>query len=907
MRIGEAEQVNATNVPARFETPVNTQDKAQRFGKCLVEREIGRGARATVYLAWHEGFQIPVAVKVITQENALGDDHFAERFMREARIAAQLNHSSIVRVYDCGENEAGYYLVMEYVEGESCKEKMEQWGAFDWQRALQIIGQVAEGLQYANRKGIIHRDIKPENIMIGSDGDARLTDLGLAKQVVQGRGSATADGDVLGTPYYMSPEQVRQPSSVDFRSDIYSLGATLYHMATGEVPFEAATPYEIMTMHLSAPLVPPEQRKPDLPPALCRLIIKAMAKEPEDRHRDYNELLANIDAVLEGTDIVASSARPNATDSAEDMMGPVEASIEDSGDSAGETARAPAPQKSPARVVRPVRPVELPITPQNVTTRLLGLLAVLLLVSNWVCIYLFTAAGAGALVGLVVLAPVVAACIGWGWHCSQTHRKAPADHESLLVDELVSSALATFCERLDLPAPRIRLTRADLGPCYAYSMFARKASLHVPASWIRRGRLTDDEREALLAHALCGVYTGDSDIRAVLAAPTGVLRTGHRAACLLRRFTDGFTPSGARKASLMMGVLTLVLACGLTALLYVISLGAGVVGTAFLLTILATAAFERHSQLAGDVFATALTSPEAVRSTAIAMGLSRPESYRLLADSVDEETAEKWGGALPPAIQRERLNDDVVGHFSEVEYLPEMAEIACKLFATVPFAADRLNRLAGIPSRPSATVATVNALKKFYIGLLGTPEPRPTCMIDLAKTASSSLVGAAGGLLAVAVMWLLALGGGAQYATFVIVFSLAGLAMGLVITPLTGQFGSRPGQMGWNMMTAGVAFCTVAMVAFCTIGGTTLSRYAIQCPVALILMLLVAYGASAVFYRLAPALGIEMTGRSEGLGGKTAHTVIMSVAEHHSATTTVEAQTGKPEETTAATEVDAEV
>jgi serine/threonine protein kinase len=263
----------------------------QRFGKCLIEREIGRGARSVVYLAWHEGLQIPVAVKVMSRGGLGDEDQFAERFMREARIAAQLSHTNIVRVYDCGETEGSFYLVLEYIEGQSCKDRMGRSGPFDWPTAARIVRAVSDGLKYASTKGIIHRDLKPENIMIDKEGNARIADLGLAKEVRKGASSATAEGDVLGTPYYMSPEQVRQPGDVDFRSDIYSLGATLYHMVTGEVPFEAPTPFEIMTMHLNEPVTPPQVRNPNLPRELCDIIMRAMAKEPQSRYQSYGDLI----------------------------------------------------------------------------------------------------------------------------------------------------------------------------------------------------------------------------------------------------------------------------------------------------------------------------------------------------------------------------------------------------------------------------------------------------------------------------------------------------------------------------------------------------------------------------------------------------------------------------------------
>ncbi len=332
--------------------------KQQRFGKCLLERVIGSGARSTVYLAWHEGLQIPVAVKVMKRVTGPQEAQSTERFVREARIAAQLSHPNIVRVYDCGERGDSCYLVLEYIEGENCRDKLDQWGVFDWQRAVQIIRQVAEGLAYASRKGIIHRDLKPENIMIDNEGNARMADLGLAKEMVTHGSSATQDGDVLGTPYYMSPEQIRQPSDVDFRADIYSLGATLHHMVVGEPPFEAATPFEIMAKHLNEPLPDPRTRRPELSAALCAVIMRCMAKDPKDRYPHYAELIRDLDMLtscapeeVASAPVSASTAAPRLPAAAPPALAALAASV-------------PA---APERAA--VRPVELPATRVQVRAR----------------------------------------------------------------------------------------------------------------------------------------------------------------------------------------------------------------------------------------------------------------------------------------------------------------------------------------------------------------------------------------------------------------------------------------------------------------------------------------------------------------------------------------------------------
>ena len=374
--------------------------KQQRFGKCLLERVIGSGARSTVYLAWHEGLQIPVAVKVMKRVTGPQEAQSTERFVREARIAAQLSHPNIVRVYDCGERGDSCYLVLEYIEGENCRDKLDQWGVFDWQRAVQIVRQVAEGLAYASRKGIIHRDLKPENIMIDNEGNARMADLGLAKEMVTHGSSATQDGDVLGTPYYMSPEQIRQPSDVDFRADIYSLGATLHHMVTGEPPFDAATPFEIMAKHLNEPLLDPRTRRPELPAPLCAVIMRCMAKDPRDRYPHYAELIRDLDMLTNGS--ADGIPLPPANAERREPAAPALAA----------TAAVAQATAAPARALRPM---DLPATRAQVRARATGLAALVGYVLLIVLLYQLLATHAGVLAATAGAAGMVLLAAGCAW------------------------------------------------------------------------------------------------------------------------------------------------------------------------------------------------------------------------------------------------------------------------------------------------------------------------------------------------------------------------------------------------------------------------------------------------------------------------------------------------------------
>ncbi len=363
------------------------QKHPQEYGKCRIEKEIGRGAASIVYLAWHESLRIPVAVKVMTKGDNEG---MTKRVMREANIAAQLSHPGIVRIYDCGETEDSYYLVLDYIDGDDCQHQIDEKGAYDWPRAVEIIRQVADGLRYAHERGMIHRDLKPQNIMIYANGKACLADLGLAKIISDKMSSETLAGDVLGTPFYMSPEQIKQPRDVDFRSDIYSLGATLYHMVVGGPPFEAPTAYEIMAKHLTVALVFPEEKRGNLPEPLCQLVMRAMAKEPADRYQSYDDLMADLDALLSGEQVADSDVVPAHEPAPDADMAAIRAGIIEEA------------KKAPLQAPTHVAPDRLGATMANVQAKVAGVLALLVYVLLLACVHqlVLTRAGLAAAVAL---------------------------------------------------------------------------------------------------------------------------------------------------------------------------------------------------------------------------------------------------------------------------------------------------------------------------------------------------------------------------------------------------------------------------------------------------------------------------------------------------------------------------
>ncbi|WP_158247327.1 protein kinase domain-containing protein, partial [Geothermobacter hydrogeniphilus] len=269
-----------------------------------IEKEIAHGGMATVYLAVQESLDRPVALKVMAPALA-ADRSFGERFLKEARTVARLNHPNILAVYDVGVSGHHYYLAMELVPGGDLKQRIRQ-EALPPQDALAIARQMALALGYAHEEGFVHRDVKPENILFRKDGTAVLSDFGIAKAVGSGT-KMTGTGMSIGTPHYMSPEQAQGLSSLDGRSDLYSLGVVLHEMLTGQVPFDADNTVGIAMQHVQAPVPRLPQSLGKLQPLLERLL----AKDPEQRYQNAGELVQAIDDALAGK-LPVSAPKPAA-------------------------------------------------------------------------------------------------------------------------------------------------------------------------------------------------------------------------------------------------------------------------------------------------------------------------------------------------------------------------------------------------------------------------------------------------------------------------------------------------------------------------------------------------------------------------------------------------------------------
>ncbi|MFW6107113.1 MAG: protein kinase domain-containing protein [bacterium] len=259
---------------------------------------IGTGAVGGVFKARQRSMDRIVAVKVLKPRLA-NDAAYVERFAREARAAARLSHPNIVLAIDAGEDHGYYYFAMEYVEGHTVGLLLKA-GPLEERAALQIARQVAAAIDYAwSQERIVHRDIKPGNIIITPDGTAKLADLGLVHEADVGDQDPLADGGkILGTPFYIAPEQIRPGSELDCRCDLYALGATLFHMVTGRPPYEGGETKAVLSRHLHAPVPDPRELRPEVSDDTARIIRRLMAKDPQDRYPDPAALVADIDAVL---------------------------------------------------------------------------------------------------------------------------------------------------------------------------------------------------------------------------------------------------------------------------------------------------------------------------------------------------------------------------------------------------------------------------------------------------------------------------------------------------------------------------------------------------------------------------------------------------------------------------------
>ncbi len=279
--------------PTNLPPPVALKP-GDKLGAYRIERAIGSGGMADVFYAVHEGLRRPAAIKVLRASLATDDVHL-QRFMQEARAAASLIHPNIVQVYDVGQEGEHRYIAQEYIPGTNLRQYLTDNGEMSISVALSILLQVLAALSKSAAVGIVHRDIKPENIMLTRDGDVKVADYGLARVLLSDDPQLTRAGTTLGTPMYMSPEQI-QEGQVDIRSDLYSLGVTLFHMLAGRPPFTGETPLALAMQHVQTEPPNIAELRVDLPQSLVDLINKLLRKEPDNRFSSPNEVLEALQA-----------------------------------------------------------------------------------------------------------------------------------------------------------------------------------------------------------------------------------------------------------------------------------------------------------------------------------------------------------------------------------------------------------------------------------------------------------------------------------------------------------------------------------------------------------------------------------------------------------------------------------
>lgn len=323
------------------------EDSKKRIASYEIISKLGEGSMGSVFKARQMGMDRLIALKLLSPDLAKDED-FRQRFIKEARAVAKLNHPYIVSGIDVGEYNKVYYFAMEYVDGQTLAQRMESCGGrLPEKEALDAARQTAMALEHAHQHGLLHRDVKPENILIDKTGAAKLADLGLVRMNLPGEDFSAEKGLAIGTPFYISPEQAQGLLDITPAADIYSLGATLYHVLTGEPPYDADTGRQIMKKHVREPVPDPRDVNPVLSPRTTRICMKCMKKEPKERYRDCGALARDLERA-----IVELAAPPK--------VNPTTRSVATAKSKTPAGAKSPAKPKTVAGAKSPTKPRTMP-------------------------------------------------------------------------------------------------------------------------------------------------------------------------------------------------------------------------------------------------------------------------------------------------------------------------------------------------------------------------------------------------------------------------------------------------------------------------------------------------------------------------------------------------------------------
>ncbi len=300
------EEIHAVQTALGRMTRDEEKGEPLRIGNYEIIGKIGDGGLGTVYKARQISMSRDVALKVL-HKKWLSDEEFKKRFLLEARLAGRLSHQNLIQVYDVGRDRGIYFFSMEFVDGETVEDIIEREGPLETPRAVDIVIQVLRAITYIKRFDIVHRDIKPGNVMTSAGGLVKLGDFGFVKSKLDP--VIATEGEVLGTPDYISPEQAMGMENIDWRSDQYSLGCSLYHMITGKPPYEGSGS-SVMRQHIKSDLPDPRTINPKIPDSVIQIMERMMAKDPNDRYQDTNQFFEDLELVKMGHD--PSTARLDA-------------------------------------------------------------------------------------------------------------------------------------------------------------------------------------------------------------------------------------------------------------------------------------------------------------------------------------------------------------------------------------------------------------------------------------------------------------------------------------------------------------------------------------------------------------------------------------------------------------------